>query len=327
MIILSAKDDRLLQKITTGVRNYKGVIRKSPIALALPMFNLTTRNVVAAKGEDAAIIRSGDRMLALAADGIMRELVATNPRWAGYCSILVNVNDILAMNATPIAAVNVVSIRTEQAAKAIIQGICSACSKFGVPMVGGHLHPDASFDSISVAMLGEVRNGKPLLSNSAGPGERIVMICDLHGRFTPGIPYSWDCTSMKSRATILKKIRNLFKVIPYLTAGKDISNPGALGTLAMLLEASRVGARVDVQKIPIPDDIDLLQWLNAYQGFGFVGSAKERNICIIDDLLADSGLSISVIGEITADKKLIIRSGNSKAPLFDFSRDKITGLF
>lgn len=327
MIILSAKDDRLLQKITTSVRNYKGVIRKSPIALALPMFNLKTRKIVAAKGEDAAIIRSGDRMLALAADGIMQELVVKNPRWAGYCSILVNVNDTLAMNAVPIAAVNIVSIRTERVAKAIIQGICSACSKFGVPMVGGHLHPDALFDSVSVAMLGEVRDRKPVLSNSARPGDRIVMICDLHGRFTPGIPYSWDCTSMKSKATIKNKIKYLFKVVPYLTAGKDISNPGTLGTLAMLLEASRVGAHVDVQKIPIPEDVDLLQWLNAYQGFGFVGSAKERNVHIIANLLADSGLSISVIGEITADKKLIIRSGNSKALLFDFSRDKITGLF
>ena len=35
-----------------------------------------------------------------------------------------------------------------------------------------------------------------------------------------------------------------------LTAGKDISNPGILGTLGMLLEASEVGATVELEKIP-----------------------------------------------------------------------------
>ena len=35
-----------------------------------------------------------------------------------------------------------------------------------------------------------------------------------------------------------------------LTAGKDISNPGILGTLGMLLEASGVGATVELEKIP-----------------------------------------------------------------------------
>mgnify|MGYP005858665073 CR=1 FL=1 len=327
MIALCADDNSLLQKIATTVRNYRGITRKSSIALALPMFNLKKRNIIAAKGEDAAIVRSGDRMLALAVDGIMQELIEKNPHWAGYCSILANVNDMLAMNAAPIAAVNVVSIRTERTARTIIRGICSACSKFGVPMVGGHLHPDASFDSISVAMLGEVQDGKPLLSDSSWPGDRIVMICDCHGRFTAGIPYSWDCTSMKSQAAIKKNIKDFLGVVPYLTAGKDISNSGTLGSLAMLLEASRVGAQVDIQKILLPEGVSLLQCLNAYQGFGFVGSVKEKHVRIITDLLADSRLSISIIGEITADKKLIIRSGKRRKLLFDFSRDKITGLF
>lgn len=327
MISLSAAEDRLLQKIVTGVRSYRGVRRKAPIESVLPMFNMKPQRIIAAKGEDAAIIRSRDRLLALAADGIMHELIEKNPRWAGYCSVLVNVNDILAMNAMPIAAVNVISIRNDEAIKPIIQGICDACSKFDVPMVGGHLHPDASVDSISVAMLGEVRGEKPLLSDSCRPGERILIICDRRGRFTPRIPFSWDCTSMRSRTEIRRNVKNLLKVLSYLTAGKDISNPGMLGSLAMLLEASRAGALVDVSKIPRPKGVDFLQWLNAYQGFGFIGTAKEKHVDIIVDSLAGSGLSVSVIGDVIADRKFMIRSGRSEKLLFDFSQDKITGLF
>ena len=35
-----------------------------------------------------------------------------NPYWAGYCSVLVNVNDIAAMGGKPLAMVNIMSIKT-----------------------------------------------------------------------------------------------------------------------------------------------------------------------------------------------------------------------
>ena len=35
---------------------------------------------------------------------------------------------------------------------------------------------------------------------------------------------------------------------------KDISNPGVVGTLGMLLEASNMGAEIELESIPKPDD-------------------------------------------------------------------------
>ena len=49
-----------------------------------------------------------------------------------------------------------------------------------------------------------------------------------------------------------------------VTAGKDISNPGTIGTLGMLCETSNVGASVDLTKIPVPDGVDFEQWLKVY---------------------------------------------------------------
>ncbi|MEM2838971.1 MAG: AIR synthase related protein [Thermoplasmata archaeon] len=327
MIVLTGDHESILGDIVARVRNYRGLRRKSPIGLTLPMFRFRRENVIAAKGEDAAIIRSGDRMLAFAADGIMHELVNINPRWAGYCSVLVNINDILAMNGYPLAAVNVISFKDAKIIEDLIKGVCDACSKFDVPMVGGHLHPDADCESIAVAMLGEIRGKKPLLSDSSRPGDRIVAICDCKGRFTPKIPYSWDCTSEKSRATIKKNIEHLLSAMPFLTAGKDISNPGILGTLAMLLEASGVGATVDIERIPVPKGVDLLQWITAYQGFGFIGTIRSKDINRVRDALEGTCVSVSVIGNITADRKFNIRIGESQRLLFDMSREKITGLF
>jgi len=55
---------------------------------------------------------------------------------------------------------------------------------------------------------------------------------------------------------------------------KDISNPGVIGTLAMLFEASGVGGTVDLGLLPRPQ-MDLADWLKAYPGFGFVMTARE----------------------------------------------------
>jgi len=327
LIALTIDRGNILVDIVSTVRNYKGLRRKAPIGMTLPMFKSMYDYVIAAKGEDAAIIRSGDRTLAFAADGIIDELVDIDPRWAGYCSVLVNVNDILAMNGRPLAAVNVISFKDASVLRELVKGVCDACRKFSVPMVGGHLHPDAEGESISVAMLGEIPGGKPLLSDSSRPGDLVIAICDCKGHFTPGIPYSWDCTSGKSQSTIKRNIEHLLNAMSFLTAGKDISNPGILGTLAMLLEASGVGATVDIERIPLPEGVDLLQWLTAYQGFGFIGTIRRKNVARAQEALEGTGISVSVIGDITAERELNVHMGGRQKLLFDLSKEKITGLF
>ena len=110
-----------------------------------------------------------------------------------------------------------------------------------------------------------------------------------------------------------------------LTSAKDISNPGCLGTLGMLLETSCKGAFVELGKIPTPEEVDLIQWLKAYQGCGFVATCKPENTKEVLTEFGSVGLTSCVVGGITDGRKLVISDAGKSQILFDFESDIITG--
>jgi len=120
-------------------------------------------------------------------------------------------------------------------------------------------------------------------------------------------------------------------------AGKDISNPGLLGTLGMLLETSGVGAVVDVEAIAVPSGLDLVSWLKMYPGMGFVVTTKAENADAVIEVFQKRGLTAHVIGRVTEEKKLVIRRGfvdggatdgaeKEEFVLFDFEKECVTGI-
>jgi len=52
--------------------------------------------------------------------------------------------------------VNVMSSCDTEACKEMMRGIKDGVKKFGVPMVGGHVHPDTPYNSLGVAIIGGV---------------------------------------------------------------------------------------------------------------------------------------------------------------------------
>lgn len=317
-----------LDKIVSEIRNYPGITRKKIISDVVKHFSIPEGgNVIAAMGEDAAVIEHGDSALLLATDGIMEDLMTKNPFWAGYCAVLVNVNDIAAMGGIPLAMVGVVSMRKGEVLTGVLQGIAEGTKKFGVPVVGGHTHPDCDYNAVDVAILGHVGKEDVVLSSTAEEGDVVIFAMDTDGKFTPKIPYSWDSTSEKTPERVQDQIRvmNAIAKKGLVTAGKDISNPGSVGTLGMLLETSRMGADVELNRIPKPDNVDFVQWLKAYQGCGFVVTSGPENSQEAIQMFDGAGLSASSVGSITKERKLVIKDGENRAVLFDFETDVITG--
>ena len=313
-----------LEDLVSHIRAYRGVVRKGPIVnVAAGLIPIQSNDLLAAYGEDAAVIKCGRDLLLMAADGILQDLVKRNPYWAGYCAVLVNVNDISAMGGQSIAMVNVLSCSDEETRGKIVEGMRAACDKFGVPMVGGHLHPDTTYSAVDVAILGKTDRSRLVLSSGASEGEPIIFAMDLDGQFTEGVPYSWDTTSKKSREVVRRQLRTMNKIAPYLTAGKDISNPGALGSLGMLLEASGKGAEVEVSKIPRPKGVELLQWLTAYQGCGFVVTCREARTKVVIDEFARSDITAAVCGTVKKGHQLELELDGQREVLFDFSKDAL----
>ena len=306
-----------------SLQSFKGVSRKNSIENVTKtlgdVYNITG-DVLLDFGDDASAIDIGDnQVVLLAADGIWGDLMNVDPYWAGYCAVLVNVNDIAAMGGKPIAMVNIMAVDNDEIYDEILSGIVDGCRKFNVPMVGGHLHPAAEYNSLDVAIAGIASKDSLITSSGANVGDKVLVAIDTDGRQYPGIPLNWDTTYEKDAKLVQDQIKIMQKIaeehLP--SAGKDISNPGTLGTLEMLLESSGVGASVELEKIPRNENVDWDMWLRAYPGAAFVMTAPEENAQAIIDALSPYSFEVAVIGDVIEEKKLYLSSGDEKLVLFD----------
>ncbi len=326
-----------LKSLADELKNFEGVTRKRAISDLVEWLgnsDFVGNHTLAGFGEDAAVLRiDGDNIILLAVDGIWGKLLNADPWWAGYCAVLVNVDDIAAMGGTPLAMVNLTSTQDKNICVELGKGMQDGVTKFGVPMVGGHLHPDTSYAALDVAIVGTVKKDAVIYSSGAKPGDKVLAAIDIDGRIYPSYNLAWDNTTKRTQAEIKKQLDSMLQIgeKKLATAGKDISNPGVLGTLGMLLESSGAGATVDVDNIPRPDEekvpISLAHWLKTYPGTGFVLTVETEDKgeeCI--RIFESAGVTAAIVGDVDASKKLRIRSGAETATMFDFNKEIITGI-
>jgi len=320
-------------KIATVVREYEGVKRKQSIGEMVRAIRIDAPHVIASFGEDAAVIEHGDEVLLLAADGIWSRLMEADPYWAGYCSVLVNIHDIAAMGGRAIAMVDVFSISDESIRSKVLEGMHAASSQFGVPIVGGHLHPDTPYSVIDVAILGVASRDAVIYSHTANTGDVVIIAIDLAGRVHPSCALNWDSVTMKPAGVVRAQVQVLEELgrAHLVTAGKDISNPGIIGTLGMLLEVSRKGAMIDLDLIPRPDlkahFMTFEQWIRCYPGMGFVFTARPEHTEAIVQKFSKVGMTAQVIGTVDETRELRISYNGEDTSVFDFSRNGVMRLF
>jgi len=320
--------------VAQAVREYEGVIRKKVIGDVIRSLRIESPDVVASFGEDAAVIRHNtDDALLLAADGIWSKLMEADPLWAGYCAVLVNVHDIAAMGGRPVAIVDILSVTNDRIRDEVTRGMVTASAQFGVPIVGGHLHPDTPYNVVDVAILGTARMDQIIFSNTAEEGDRVIAAIGLDGRIHPSCCYNWDSVTMKSAEVVRAQIRLMEDLgrEHLVTAGKDISNPGVIGTLGMLLEVSEKGAVIDLEAIPRPDlaalKLPFEQWVRMYPGMGFILTAKEENVEEVCHRFADVGITAAPIGKVDGSRRLAVRYLGRETQVFDLDQEGIMRIF
>ena len=320
------------ESIAKVVREYEGVRRKHTIGEMVRALKIDAPHVVASFGEDAAVIEHNGEALLLAADGIWSKLMKADPYWAGYCSVLVNIHDIAAMGGHPIAMVDIFSIAKTTVQDQVVKGMHDASAQFGVPIVGGHLHPDAPYSVIDVSILGSARMDSVIYSHTAQVGDSVVAAIDISGRVHPSCALNWDSVTMKSAAEVRAQISIMQQIGTrrMVTAGKDISNPGIIGTLGMLLEVSGKGAEIDLGLIPKPNlaanNISFEQWVRMYPGMGFILTANEAHVEELIRLFASVGMTAHEIGKVNATRELRIRYEGKDTQVFDFINNGIMHL-
>lgn len=315
-----------VRRLAEDLRNFDGLKRKKGIGELTRAMGLTFGE--GGVGDDAAVIDTGgDEVLLFSADSILQGLVDADPFFAGYSAVLVNVNDIAAMGGTATAMVNVLSAKDRETGLEIAKGVWSGSAKFGVPVVGGHFNPEAACNGIAISIIGRAKKGSLIRSDAAEPGENIVVAVDLDGRLHPRYPLAWDSTTGKSS----KKVRDNLGILVELgrkglvRSGRDISNPGVIGTIAMLLEGSGCGGAVEVERIPRPDDVEPSRWLKVYPGFGFVLTVDDAALGDCLEAFKGRGIEAAAVGRTTGSSKLLITHRGDEEVVFDFERDSVFG--
>ena len=319
-----------LDQIINRIRNYEGLLRKQPIE------NVFDKLVLHGQpgpqlpnfGDDAAVIPWKEGFLLLAADGIMTKLLVNEPYAAGKASVMVTVNDIYSMGGKPLAMVNVLASGNEDHRAKVVEGIKKGCEKLNVPMVGGHLHPDApeSSPSLAVAILGYAN--KLLRSHLAKAGDDIILAVDLKGDKGCRSVVSWDANSGKTPEELFHRLEALPIIAEreLAQAAKDVSNAGILGTVSIMMENSGKGALIELASIPNPAEIELPDWLVCFQSFGFVLSVPPKNSETVISLFREREITATIIGKVIDEPMITLRSGPESEVLFDFKKDKITGI-
>lgn len=273
-------------------------------------------------GDDTAALPSDDGYVLFAAEGMRPELVAADPWFAGFCSVMVNLSDIAAMGGRPWAVVDVLFLGTGENER-VLEGMQAASELFGVPVVGGHTARVTGPTLLGVSVVGRAK--RLISSHAARAGQVVLMAVDLRGSFRLGTAFNAATTASA------QQLRASLAVLPELAeaglvgAGKDISMAGTCGSLAMLLETSAVGAELDVARVPAPAGVEPLRWLTAFPSYGYVLTVEPSDVDKVCARFDAVGASCAAVGSITSERKLWLRHEDERAPYLDLSQQALTG--
>lgn len=216
------------------------------------------------RGDDGTPVPGSD--LIAACDAIIPSMVERDPEWAGWCAVLVNLNDLSAMGATPVGLLDAVAAPTRSQLTRIIRGMAKAAAAWNVPVLGGHTQSGVP-SSLSVTALG--RTGTPIPAGGGEVGHAVRLTADLGGGWRQGYAgQQWDSTSHRGADELARMSSFVQRAAP--SAAKDVSMAGLVGTTGMLAEASGTGAVLDVTDIPRPAGVPVGQWITAFPGFAMI---------------------------------------------------------
>jgi len=301
---------------------------KREIQLAANVFGRQTKsawfpsNEPIENGDDAAALPCADGYTLFAAEGMRADFVAADPWFAGFSSVMVNINDIAAMGGRPWAIVDVL-FHGSGASERVLEGMAEASAAFGVPIVGGHTTPVLGPTMLAVSVLGKA---KRIISGAAArPGQTLLAAIDLKGSFRG--PGSFNAATTASG----RELRAQLAVLPELAeaglvpAGKDISMAGLCGTLLMMNELSGVGSILDLARVPSPPGVDRARWLTAFPSFGFILAAEPSAVSSICARFDSVGVACAAVGEVTPGTKLELCLGDERAVYWDLEESALTG--
>ncbi len=154
--------------------------------------NNETKNVstILSVGDDAAVMDYYGKHTVVTTDllveGIHFDLMYTPLKHLGYKSVIVNLSDVYAMNATPTQITLSIAFSNRFSLEALdefYEGVYLACEKYGVDLVGGDTTSSQKGFIISVTAIGEVSPDMFVKRSTAKKGDLLCVSGFLGGAF------------------------------------------------------------------------------------------------------------------------------------------------
>ena len=281
-------------------------------------------------GDDAAAWQ-GDASIQLATvDSFIQgvHFPADTASWPelGWKALAVNLSDIAAMGGLPRYALVSLALppQTEvDDVTALYTGMLEMAKQYGVTIVGGDTS-NAPMVIINVTVLGASPQKKILTRSSAKPGELIAVTGRL-GTAAAGLEMLTKKLKFDPPATTRFK-QAFFKPTPRIAEGQllieqgvktaiDISD-GLLADLGQIGKASRVGAKIEADRVPVEPEVKagfgdkaLELALTGGEDYELLFTAGAE---IIDKVKEAASCPVTVIGEITTGEGVtaVDRQGN-----------------
>lgn len=298
-------------------------------------FSSSNVSTIHGAGDDAAVIATdGDNLILTTTDslfeGVDFDLTYFPLKHLGYKAVVVGVNDILAMNGTPeqiMISLGVSSKLPVEAMDDLYEGVHLACEEYGVDLVGGDMRASLTGLVIGVTSIGRVHRDQIAYRSGAKENDLICITGNL------GAAYM-GLHLLEREKRVLRDVENpepQFAGYEYLlesylkpharksvvdslheenlvpTAMIDLSD-GLANDLIQLCRASKCGARVYLDRIPIAKQTSLLAAeMNADPVVAALNGGEDHELLFTvplekQELIARLGC-IDIIGHITPASK------------------------
>ena len=153
-------------------------------------FEIHNASTILSVGDDAAVIDHFGKQTVITTDllleGIHFDLMYTPLKHLGYKSVVVNLSDIYAMNATPTQITISIGLSNRVSLEALdefYEGVYAACEKYGVDLIGGDTSSSVKGFVISVTAIGEVTPDMFVKRSTAEKGDLICVSGYVGGAF------------------------------------------------------------------------------------------------------------------------------------------------
>ena len=265
-------------------------------------------------GDDCTVLPMGDEALVMTTDMLIEDVhflrEVSTPEEVGIKSLMVNISDVAAMGAKPVATL--LSIALPESAQgewseAFMRGYHEASAKEGVALVGGDTTASKDKIAINVVAIGRAPMANIKRRSAAEVGD-IVAVTGKLGISSKGLVdiMFGDINTAAAKAHRRAQARTTeglwLGTRKEVHAMMDISD-GIASDIKHIMELSNVGATIELEKIPT--DYDIRYATTGGEDYELLLTVdKEKFDALAEEFERATGTRLTAIGRITEDGEL-----------------------